>query len=206
MPKPPVRPATNPARKPFKRRPATKPPAPKVKVDDGTERLHAYIAHSGLCSRRAAEKLILEGRVEVNGELVLEMGVKVGPDDEVRVDGQPVRIAKLYTVLLNKPTGVVTTLSDPQRRTTIVRYLPDMGVPLKPVGRLDMRLIKHKNDYWVALGFVAAFVGVLYGAMYVFGASLIFAIMYLLAAFFLYWPIRLIVESFASLVARLLRR
>jgi len=69
-----------------------------------------------------------------------------------------------------------------------------------------MRLIKHKNDYWVALGFVAAFVGVLYGAMYVFGASLIFAIMYLLAAFFLYWPIRLIVESFASLVARLLRR
>ena len=138
MPKPPVRPATNPARKPFKRRPATKPPAPKVKVDDGTERLHAYIAHSGLCSRRAAEKLILEGRVEVNGELVLEMGVKVGPDDEVRVDGQPVRIAKLYTVLLNKPTGVVTTLSDPQRRTTIVRYLPDMGVPLKPVGRLDM--------------------------------------------------------------------
>lgn len=101
-------------------------------------RLHVYIAHSGLCSRRAAEKLIEEGRVEVNGELVLEMGIKVGPDDEVRVDGNPVRISKHYTVLLNKPTGVVTTLSDPQKRPTIVRYLPDYGVRFKPVGRLDM--------------------------------------------------------------------
>ncbi len=101
-------------------------------------RLHVYIAHSGLCSRRAAEKLIEEGRVEVNGELVLEMGVKVGPEDEVRVDGNPVRVAKHYTVLLNKPTGIVTTLSDPQRRPTIVKLLPDYGVQLKPIGRLDM--------------------------------------------------------------------
>lgn len=101
-------------------------------------RLHVYIAHSGLCSRRAAEKLIEEGRVEVNDELVLEMGIKVGPEDEVRVDGNPIHVAKHYTVLLNKPTGVVTTLSDPQRRPTIVRYLPDYGVQLKPVGRLDM--------------------------------------------------------------------
>jgi 23S rRNA pseudouridine2605 synthase len=101
-------------------------------------RLHVYIAHAGLCSRRAAEKLIQEGRVEVNGELVMEMGVKVGENDEVRVDGNPVRIGKHYTVLLNKPPGVVTTLSDPQRRPTVVRYLPDYGVTLKPVGRLDM--------------------------------------------------------------------
>ncbi|MBC8065624.1 MAG: rRNA pseudouridine synthase [Chlorobia bacterium] len=101
-------------------------------------RLHVFIAHSGLCSRRAAEKMILEGRVEVNGEPVIEMGVKVGETDEVRVDGNPIRIAKHYTVLLNKPAGVVTTLSDPQKRTTIVTYLPDYGVQLKPVGRLDM--------------------------------------------------------------------
>jgi 23S rRNA pseudouridine2605 synthase len=101
-------------------------------------RLHVFIAHSGLCSRRAAEKLIQEARVEVNGELVLEMGVKVGPDDDVRVDGNPVRQAKHYSVLLNKPLGVVTTLSDPQKRPTIVRHLPDYGVVLKPVGRLDM--------------------------------------------------------------------
>jgi len=101
-------------------------------------RLHVFIAHSGLCSRRAAEKLIQEGRVVVNGNQVMEMGVKVAPEDEVQVDGSPVRMARNYTVVLNKPTGVVTTLSDPQRRPTIVRYLPDYGVTLKPVGRLDM--------------------------------------------------------------------
>ncbi|HEY0866111.1 MAG TPA: pseudouridine synthase [Fimbriimonas sp.] len=96
------------------------------------------IAHSGLCSRRAAEQMIVEGRVEVNGEIVTELGRKVSEEDEVRVDGQPIGTAKLYTILLNKPTGVVTTLHDPQGRTTIVRFLPDYGVQLKPVGRLDM--------------------------------------------------------------------
>ncbi len=66
------------------------------------------------------------------------MGVKVGPEDEVRVDGELVRTARHYTLLLNKPTGVVTTLHDPQGRPTIQRFLPDFGVQLKPVGRLDM--------------------------------------------------------------------
>lgn len=108
------------------------------KADDVLERLHVRIARSGLCSRRAAETLIQEGRVEINGELVVELGRKVGPNDEVRVDGQPVGTAKLYAVLLNKPKGVVTTMRDPQGRPTILRYLPDYGVMLKPVGRLDM--------------------------------------------------------------------
>lgn len=136
---------------------ALKKPGPKgsgvkmttPKLEDGPMRLHVYIAHSGLCSRRAAEKLIQEGRVEVNNEMVLEMGIKVGETDEVRVDGNPVRIAKHYSVLLNKPTGVVTTLSDPQRRPTIVQFLPDYGVTLKPVGRLDMEtegLLICSND------------------------------------------------------------
>ncbi|HWD37892.1 MAG TPA: pseudouridine synthase [Fimbriimonas sp.] len=102
------------------------------------ERLHVRIAKSGLCSRRTAELLIQEGRVTVNGDLVIEMGVKVGPGDRIEVDGDPIGVAKSYTVLLNKPLGVVTTLSDPQGRPTIVRYLPDYGVQLKPVGRLDM--------------------------------------------------------------------
>jgi 23S rRNA pseudouridine2605 synthase len=91
-----------------------------------------------MCSRRAAEKLIQEGRVQVNGETVREMGTKVTEDDVVSVDGIPVGVAKNYTVLLHKPTGVVTTLMDPQRRPTIVKFLPDYGVQLKPVGRLDM--------------------------------------------------------------------
>lgn len=102
------------------------------------ERLHKFIAKCGIASRRAAEKLIAEGRVFVNGEPVTEMGVKVGPDDLVEVDGQTLQEPKRYYILLNKPKGVVTTMYDPQRRPTIVKYLPDLGTPLKPVGRLDM--------------------------------------------------------------------
>jgi pseudouridine synthase len=112
-------------------------PAKRENVEDG-ERLHVRIARAGLCSRRAAERLILEGRVTVGGEIVMDMGVKVGPTDEIRVDGQSIGVAKTYTVVLYKPTGVVTTLSDPQGRPTIVRHLPDYGVQLKPIGRLDM--------------------------------------------------------------------
>lgn len=74
----------------------------------------------------------------VNGQLVVEMGVQVTPDDLIEVDGQNIGIAKHYTVILNKPLGVVTTLRDPHGRPTIVNYLPDYGVQLKPVGRLDM--------------------------------------------------------------------
>jgi 23S rRNA pseudouridine2605 synthase len=112
-------------------------------------RLHVYIAHAGICSRRAAEQLIREGRVQMNGEVVMEMGVKVGDDDRVWVDGQPIEVSKNYTVVMNKPLGVVTTLFDPQKRPTIVRFLPDYGVQLKPVGRLDMNtegLLLCTND------------------------------------------------------------
>ncbi len=109
-----------------------------TEVDGGSERLHVRIARSGLCSRRAAEKLIAEARVEVNGSIVIEPGTKVSLDDEVKVDGQIVSVAKHYTVVLNKPKGVVTTLRDPEGRPTIAEYLPDYGVQLKPVGRLDM--------------------------------------------------------------------
>ncbi len=111
---------------------------PKDRADDGLERLHVRIAHSGLCSRRAAEKMIREGRVEVNGAPVSELGTKVGPNDEVKVDGRPITEARILTVMMYKPKGVVTTLYDPQGRTTIVRHLPDYGIQLKPVGRLDM--------------------------------------------------------------------
>jgi 23S rRNA pseudouridine2605 synthase len=110
----------------------------KVESAEEGERLHVRIARSGLCSRRAAEKLILEGRVSVDGRIVMQMGVKVDPDSTIAVDGQPIATPKLYTVALYKPAGVVTTLSDPQGRPTIVKYLPDYGCQLKPVGRLDM--------------------------------------------------------------------
>lgn len=82
--------------------------------------------------------MIQDGRVQVNGEIVREMGLKVKPEDDVMVDGVRLTTARIFTAVLNKPTGVVTTLRDPQGRPTIVRFLPDLGVQLKPVGRLDM--------------------------------------------------------------------
>lgn len=102
------------------------------------DRLHKYIANCGICSRRNAEVLIQEGRVEVNGVIVSELGTKVEEGDEVRVDGERIGKPKLSYVIMNKPKGVVTTMDDPRKRNTIVRYLPDIGVVLKPVGRLDM--------------------------------------------------------------------
>ncbi|MBS1716386.1 MAG: rRNA pseudouridine synthase [Armatimonadetes bacterium] len=115
------------------------PAKPKTPKPEGKPvRLHVRIARGGLCSRRAAEKLIAEGRVTVNGELVIEMGRQVSSNDEVRVDGELVRVVEHITVVMNKPLGVITTLSDPQRRPTIARYLSEYGVMLKPVGRLDM--------------------------------------------------------------------
>lgn len=113
----------------------------KTKLSDSNspefERLHVRIARSGLCSRRAAEELIDEGRVTVNGIIVTEKGTKSSEIDEIAVDGVKISIAKNYTLLFNKPTGYLTTLSDPHGRQTIVKFLPDYGVQLKPVGRLD---------------------------------------------------------------------
>ena len=102
------------------------------------ERLHKVIAAAGLSSRRGAEVLIQDGRVTVNGKVVREMGVKVTPADEITVDGMKIRQSvDRVAVLLNKPLGVLTTMSDPRGRPTILQYLPAMQVVLKPVGRLD---------------------------------------------------------------------
>jgi 23S rRNA pseudouridine2605 synthase len=117
--------------------------------EEGLDRLHKRIANSGFCSRRAAEKLIAERRVEVNGQVITEQGVKVGPDDEIRVDGRQIATPKQYYLLMNKPTGYITTMTDPQGRLTVTKLLPDMGVTLKPVGRLDMEtegLLIFTND------------------------------------------------------------
>lgn len=100
-------------------------------------RLHKFIASAGVCSRRKAEQLIAEGYVSVNGEIVTAQGTSVTLDDDVRIEEKRIRPERHVTVLMNKPVGVVTTLSDPQGRGTVAKYLPDMGVRLKPVGRLD---------------------------------------------------------------------
>ena len=100
-------------------------------------RLQKVLAEAGLASRRVAEQMIADGRVEVNGEAA-KLGRRVDPVvDVVRVDGARVPTARRHRyVMLNKPTGVVTTLDDPEGRPTVAAYLPK-GPRLFHVGRLD---------------------------------------------------------------------
>ena len=101
-------------------------------------RLQKFLAQAGVCSRRAAEELIRQGRVEVNGEKA-ELGRSVDPSkDSIRLDGKPVFLQTQRILLaLNKPCGCVTTASDPQGRRTVLDFLPISGVRIFPVGRLD---------------------------------------------------------------------
>lgn len=102
-------------------------------------RLQKILSQAGVASRRAAERLITDGRVSVNGHTVLELGTKADPDaDEVRVDGSRIRAAaRLRYVLLYKPRGYVTTRSDPQGRRTVLDLLAGVREYLYPAGRLD---------------------------------------------------------------------
>ena len=115
--------------------------AVKRRVSDSTEsvRLQKILSQAGVASRRAAEKLIADGRVSVNGKTILTMGVKVDPQkDDVRVDGSRIKAAaRLRYILLYKPTGFVTTRSDPQRRRTVMDLLAGVRDYVYPVGRLD---------------------------------------------------------------------
>jgi pseudouridine synthase len=104
----------------------------------GAMRLQKFLAQAGVCSRRAAEELIRQGRVEVNGDRA-ELGRSVDPlKDRISLDAKPVSLpAQRLVVALNKPTGCVTTASDPQGRRTVLDFFPDLGVRIFPVGRLD---------------------------------------------------------------------
>lgn len=100
------------------------------------ERLQKVIANSGLTSRRKAEELIKSGRVKVNGKTVYEMGIKVSHKDEVLVDDKFLEQEEKVYYLLNKPRGVVTTVSDDKNRKTVVDLIDD-DRRIYPVGRLD---------------------------------------------------------------------
>lgn len=102
------------------------------------ERLQKYLSKAGLASRRAAEDLILAGRVSVNDQVVTELGVKVDPEKSVvRVDGRRVQPAPLITVMLHKPYGYVSTTRDPQGRRVVSELVGEQYGRLYPVGRLD---------------------------------------------------------------------
>ncbi len=98
-------------------------------------RLNAYLARTGVASRRRADELILAGRVSVNGAPG-ELHTRVGSGDVVEVDGERVDLQQLAHVLLHKPAGVVTTASDPHGRRTVVD-LVEHPARVVPVGRLD---------------------------------------------------------------------
>lgn len=101
------------------------------------DRLQKVIANSGYCSRRHAERLILDGKVLVNGNVVLELGTKVSRNDVIEVEGNVIEKGQEYVYyLLNKPRGVVTTSSDDKGRKTVVDLI-DTNVRIYPVGRLD---------------------------------------------------------------------
>ncbi|MCW5802662.1 MAG: rRNA pseudouridine synthase [Deltaproteobacteria bacterium] len=101
-------------------------------------RLQRYLASAGVAARRKAEELILAGRVKVNGQVVKVLGTKVDPDrDDVQVDDEAVVALDNFYVLLNKPKACITAVTDDRGRPTVMDYLPNLPVPVKPVGRLD---------------------------------------------------------------------
>jgi 23S rRNA pseudouridine2605 synthase len=103
------------------------------------ERLQKIIAAAGVASRRKAEELITAGRVQVNGTVITELGSKADPEvDHVRVNGKLLQGEQRHTyLLLNKPKGYVTTVSDPEQRPTVMDLIKGVKGRVYPVGRLD---------------------------------------------------------------------
>ena len=116
-------------------------------------RLQKYLAMCGVASRRAAEEIILQGRVKINGEKCTILGTKVAEGDVVTVDGETVTPEeKKYYIMLNKPTGYMTTVSDEEGRPTVMDLVADISKRVYPVGRLDcntegLLLLSNDGDF-----------------------------------------------------------
>ncbi|WP_435195150.1 pseudouridine synthase [Streptomyces sp. NRRL F-5630] len=114
-----------------------KPPKTFPGAEQEGERLQKVLARAGYGSRRACEELIEQARVEVNGEIVLEQGLRVKPSDEIKVDGLTVATQSYQFFSLNKPAGVVATMEDPEGRQNLGDYVNNRETRLFHVGRLD---------------------------------------------------------------------
>ena len=101
------------------------------------ERLQKYMAKCGVASRRKCEEIILSGRVEVNGSVITELGFKINENDVVEVDSNVIKVEenKVY-IILNKPTGYITSNSDEKERKTILDIV-NVKERIYPIGRLD---------------------------------------------------------------------
>jgi 23S rRNA pseudouridine2605 synthase len=112
--------------------------------------LQKFLAEAGVASRRASEKIIVEGRVTVNGRTMAELGGKVDPlHDKIAVDGTPVRVKRKLYVALHKPPGYICSQRDDLKRRTVGNLLPKEWSNLNTVGRLDLEsegLIFLTND------------------------------------------------------------
>src|SRR5579864_5306389 len=100
-------------------------------------RLNKFLAHAGIGSRRHCEELILAGRVSVDGQAVRILGTKVEPDQQICVDGQPLRAEKPVYWLVHKPRGYLCTNHDPARRPLAIDLVPHVPQRVYTVGRLD---------------------------------------------------------------------
>ncbi|HLA48445.1 MAG: pseudouridine synthase [Nitrospinae bacterium RIFCSPLOWO2_12_39_16] len=124
------------------------------KKDENLIRLQKIISQAGISSRREAERLIIEGRVLVNGNVVRELGAKADPrTDDIRVDGKKIKKEeqKIY-ILLNKPKGCITTVKDDRGRPTVIDLLRGVKKNVYPVGRLDFNtegilLLTNDGDF-----------------------------------------------------------
>ena len=151
-----------PSEKESKESPVRKP-KPKAKIattdkdtsdvkgkEEASIRLNKYLAHSGVCSRREADKHIAAGLVRVNGEVIKEMGHKVSPTDIVQFADKTLQREKLVYVLLNKPKGFITSMDDPFERKTVMNLVSKaVEERIYPVGRLDRNttgLLLFTND------------------------------------------------------------
>ena len=125
------------------------------------ERLQKILSRAGIASRRKAEQLIQEGRITVNGAVITELGSKADLErDHIKVDGKLLHApSRLICIALNKPNNVVTTVSDPQGRTTVMDLLHGVKQRVYPVGRLDYHsegLLLLTNDGELAHALMAA--------------------------------------------------
>lgn len=138
------------------RRPGKKPNKKGTPQKDNSRqtpkeiRLNRFIANAGVCSRRDADKLILEGKIKVNGQIVTELGIKVTRGDKVSYQGKVLKSEKFVYLLLNKPKDFITTMDDPEGRHTVSELVKNACPErIYPVGRLDRMttgLLLFTND------------------------------------------------------------